>query len=160
MAQNTPNIQEIIPPEDVQFWPPQPGWYALGGVILIIIGIAILRFRKHKHRNAYRKEALRKLDTISNLKATDKQLQEINQLLKACALKTYPRAQVAGLAGKDWIDFLNRTSESAIFSEVRAELLSSNPYQNTIDLKYKKEDYSDLIEQCQHWIKTHKLYKH
>lgn len=159
MIQNTTNIQEIIPPTEVSYWPPQPGWYALGVVILIIIGIALLRFRKHKQLNTYRKDALKTLHYISNQEPTAMQLHQLNQILKACALKTYPRAQVAHLSGSDWVSFLNSTSRSVNFSQIHADLLSSSQYEKTMNLIDKKQDYSDLFNQSEGWIKTHKLYK-
>jgi hypothetical protein len=99
------NLRDIAVPPDVSFWPPAPGWWAVGAAVAVAAGLAIAAAVRHWRRNAYRREALRALETAG--------AHDISGILKRAALAAFPREQVASLNGAAWLAFLDRTGGTA-----------------------------------------------
>ncbi len=109
------NLRDIVVPEAVSWWPFAPGWYGLILAALVVLAVLVWRqFRRWK-QNAYRREAL---DALRQASSTA----EIANLLKRTALSAFPRAQVAGLTGEAWCDWLETTGPSAMPEEIRSTL--------------------------------------
>src|SRR5262249_39613993 len=81
-------------------WMPQTwGWAVLGALLLAALGWLLLRWRRRREANRYRREALRALDAVKDVAA-------IPPLLKRTALAAFRREEVAALSGGPWLDFL------------------------------------------------------
>ena len=63
MEQQDPlaQLRDIHLPDPVGFWPLAPGWWILGLLILILLGVALRFLIKRYRNNRYRKQALSKL---------------------------------------------------------------------------------------------------
>ncbi len=157
MLQDTsPHIQDIITPEDVVFWPPQPGWYIILLVLLIIVGIFIVLRLRHKKRNAYRGKGILALDALKNKEISDSNILKVNSILKACALQAYNREDIAILSGEKWVDFLNKNATQVSFIGGCKTMLSQGPYQKFNSEAFKQSDFDALIALSTKWIKTHR----
>jgi hypothetical protein len=99
------NLRDIAVPPDVAFWPPAPGWWLVGAAVAVAAGFAVAAAVRHRQRNAYRRAALRALETAD--------ARDISSLLKRAALAAFPREQVASLNGAAWLAFLDRTGGTA-----------------------------------------------
>ncbi len=89
-------------PEPVSLVPQTWGWAALALVLLAGAVWVIHRSAMRRRANAYRKAALAGLEAAQTAA-------EVSTILRRTALAAYPRAQVAGLIGADWVAFLART---------------------------------------------------
>jgi len=144
--------EPIIPPDEVAFWPPQPGWYA---VLLLLMAVGIYlgyRYARRRKANHYRRLALTELD---RMKVDEPDLNELNHLLKAVAIKTYGRETVAGLHGKSWLEFLNRSSPKSQISK-SFEQIGFGFYTSEDKNSIPSDQWTDLIQTAMVWTKSHK----
>jgi hypothetical protein len=131
----------ILPPP-IPLWPATPAWYVLGA--LILLGLIWLAWRGWKawRRNAYRREALRELETAQAPA-------EIAILLKRTALAAWPRARVASLTGAEWASWLRASAPRARLTEATARLLA--------ELAYLPAAPAGAKDAARAWIRRHDL---
>ena len=115
-------LEEVPEPPPVAMTPQTPGWIVLGVIVAALLFLA-LRWAVRRHREeAYRRAALRELDEAGDDPAA------ISNVLRRTALAAYPREQVAGLAGPDWLAFLDRSYEGAGFADGAGKVFAIVPY--------------------------------
>jgi hypothetical protein len=131
------NLRDIVVPPDVSFWPPAPGWWAIGAAVAVAAGFAIAAALRHWRRNAYRREALRALDTA--------EARDISAVLKRAALAAFPREQVASLNGMAWLAFLDRTGGTAFANTALLALTYGG-----------NGDRDAVVAQARRWIEHHR----
>lgn len=151
------NLNDIVLPSPVAWWPPAPGWYALFALVLIgLLVFAVVQWRRWR-QNLYRREALAELSRIRS-GASAGQLHGLPELLKRAALSAWPRAEVAALTGPDWHRFLDRTAELQLFCSGAGEALDFLAYstpgggQGPLDAQQSAR----LLEAAELWLKRHK----
>lgn len=149
-------LNKILEPAPVSFWPPQPGWYVVLAIVILIIGYGIYKFVQHKKKNAYRSLAVKALDNITNIQPLSSRINATNNILKACALNAFKRETIAKLYGKEWVDFLNSTSSAATFKANQEQLLQSVIYENPSNSELTEDETNEFLNLCKQWIKTHK----
>ena len=114
-------IAQLAPPpvpQAISLWPQTPLAQALLALLVLLALYLVWRAYRHYRANAYRRAALKALESAGDDPA------HIAEVLRRTALAIYPRAQVAGLTGADWLAFLNRQYPRSAFSgEVGATLL-------------------------------------
>jgi len=105
---NLANLNDIVLPPPVSWWPLAPGWYVLAAALLCITAYTVWRVHRRWLSNRYRAEALSELHALP-LKTMDPAAATIQlmTLLKRTALVAYPRQQVASLCGERWWIFLD-----------------------------------------------------
>ena len=81
-------LRDIHLPAPIDSWPPAIGWWILGALALIGMFYGMYFIYRIWQKNAYRREALVKLEHIKSQFSDDKTgyLNECNQLLKRVAL--------------------------------------------------------------------------
>ena len=105
-------------------------------------------------RNAYRRQALRQLQRISQQYREDQNQQRsiaaTNALLKSVAIHAYPQKDVASASGEAWLQFLNAAlcPEDA-FDPQFSQAVYSN---QAVDLELEAVDRS--AQQC---IRKHRV---
>lgn len=114
-------MQGLILPPPVSFWPATPAWFVLFAVLAALMLWIAWRAWRRWRTNAYRRQALRALETA-------RQPAEIAAILKRTALAAWPRAEVAALSGADWAAFLQRTAPNAKLDATVAQRLASLAY--------------------------------
>jgi hypothetical protein len=148
------SLHPLREPELIGWWPLAPGWW-----ILLIMGILIVvalthLLRKRYRKNAYRRRALRQLQSLHAEYQVSQDvshyLGQINALLKSVALQGYPRPEVAARHGEAWRTFLNLS------------LPPGNHFQQAFDTAaYQKScpeiDMIQVHQAAQHWIRHHKV---
>ena len=129
MAPLAERIRDIQLPPEPAFWPPAPGWWLLG--LLLLIALALLFFQ-HFRRGALRRAALRELDRLHNRYQGDADLAAfamgLSTLLRRVALARDLRNQVAGLSGDAWLAYLDRRGGTTGFSGGEGRVLCALPY--------------------------------
>jgi Ca-activated chloride channel family protein len=116
-------LEEVPEPPPISLNPQTPGWIVLGVVVAVLLFLA-LRWVLRRHRaEAYRRAAMRELEQAGDDPAA------IANVLRRTALAAYPRTEVAGLAGRDWLAFLDRTYQGTGFSKGEGQVFAVAPYQ-------------------------------
>lgn len=148
-------LEPIVTPEPVLFWPPQPGWYVIGFIFLLLVVFGIYKWLQHKERNSYRQRAIIELNKLLEYKGKEKQITHLNKLLKAIALAGFSRDQVAQLQGVAWVEFLERTCPKVKFTLAPGTLLLNLQYKQFSEKEISKQDWHLLIEMSKEWAKHH-----
>jgi len=118
-------------PAAVSWWPPAPGWWALAVLLVLTTGVTAWLLLRRKHRHAALRAALTELDTLSD-GCTDLDPDEfarrLSRLLRRYALTRFPRREVAGLTGDEWLRFLDTHGGDQAFTRGQGRLLREAPY--------------------------------
>lgn len=150
-------MSDVITPEPVGLWPPAPGWWLLGILLCILIGVSIFALWRHRRQNRYKKFALAELETIkrNDDKYSNALLaQALSAVLKKTALSAYPhsRHRLAALYGETWLDFLDRSLKKPT---------PQMPDKSWINKMYQPYAGSESIDRtalqhyARHWVKHH-----
>ena len=154
------NLTEIGSPEPIPWWPPAPGWYVLAGVLASGLLWIVWRLVRRWRANAYRREALARLDVVEKraLAAESHRtaLTELPVLLKQTALAAYPRAPVASLTGVEWLGFLDGTLGDTGFTRGPGRSLISLAYAPSAPLDFGDEETVALLALSRRWIQRHR----
>ena len=153
---NQLQLRDIHLPDGVSWWPPAPGWWLLLILILLVVGLGVFLYRYWQQRRLHR-AARQELERISMAYAqnSDRQqlVRELSIWLRRVCLSFYPRSEVAGLTGADWLAFLDQplidNKQSHRFSEGAACILSNAPYQASTDI-----DVDAVLLICQSWLQS------
>jgi hypothetical protein len=153
------NLNDIVMPAAVNWWPLASGWYVLIGIMLISVLWFGYRTLQNWLANRYRRSALLELQQLAfgvqDDKSRDSSLKKLPILIKRTALSAYPRQQVANLSGIDWFNFLNSSTKKPLFTEsllAAMEYISySNKELNAIDA----QTINDLLAASSDWVKRH-----
>jgi hypothetical protein len=153
-------LHEIFLPDPVSWMPQTIGWYAIFGLLLLVIGWwgygRLRRFRA----NRYRRVALGELEVIEReLKQPEKKakaLAEIPVLLKRTSLSAFPRSDVTGLSGEKWLAFLDKTMGRSDFTQGDGWLLPELAYAPVQRIaQLSDEQIGKLLQLVRLWIKVH-----
>lgn len=131
-------------PPPIPMTPQTWGWVVLVVLLVALLAFGMYVYHRHRQSNKYRRSALVELEHAGNdaVKAAE--------ILRRTALVAYPRSDVAGLCGKDWLSFLKQTSGITQFSDEIA--------QHLIDAPYKAETSNFEVKPLvRDWIKSHKV---
>ena len=142
------DLRDIHLPADPAFWPPAPGWWLAGGLNLFVLVLVMIRGLKAWHRYRRRRLALDRLQALSTLDAGPELAAGISELLKRVALGGFSRREVAGLSGRAWLGFLDRTGGAGRFAEGPGRVLADGPY-----LAAAEFDAAALRELAKEWIR-------
>jgi Domain of unknown function (DUF4381) len=145
-------LHDIVTPPPVSWWPPAPGWCLVGGLGLILLGLASWAAIARWRRDRYRREALRELARLS---PSVRDLPAIAELVKRVALAAYPREQVAAITGTRWLDFLDRTGGGSRFVQGAGHYLESATFRRTPPA-LESDDLAALVIDVRHWIRHHR----
>lgn len=142
-------IRDIRLPEPDFWWPPAPGWWVLGGgLILVVAGLAWFFYWKGRLRRA----ALGELERIRFRFEEDGDYRALamalNMLLRRVAMARHSRRAVAPLHGRQWLEFLDRTGETAQFSRGAGRVLLEAPYVPQADF-----DARALLALVETWLR-------
>ncbi|WP_138469313.1 DUF4381 domain-containing protein [Poseidonocella sp. HB161398] len=136
-------LAEPPPPDPVPMLPQTAGWAVAAALLAGALALLAWVLARRRQRNAYRRAALAALRTAGDDPA------EIAAILRRAALAAFPRAEVAGLAGRDWIGFLEATGRAAWPQRAAAALLAG-PWQP------HPAPAPDLARAASRWIRRHR----
>lgn len=138
-------LQPVPEPDLISMMPQTAGWLWIAAFLAGCLLIAARQAWRYWRTNAYRRAALRELQTASGDPAA------LAHLLRRTALNAYPRDAVASLHGTDWLAFLDKSYGGRDFSNGAGTALNRLTYAekpNSSDAELKL-----LVER---WIKTHR----
>ncbi|MDH7787235.1 hypothetical protein QBD01_003262 [Ochrobactrum sp. 19YEA23] len=144
------SLHDIAIPPPVSWMPQTWGWGLLAALLLLGIAVLIVRWAIRYRRNAYRREALRVLEAISNnAPMTQSSGTKIAELIKRTALSAWPRIDVATLSGRQWVSFLEQHSPEPLGINLKA-LLTVQEYEQG-----PTKDLPVIVGQARLWIERH-----
>ena len=136
------NLRDIIEPPTVGWWPLASGWWVIFFMLTFVASMLAVRSWWQWRANAYRRAALRELQSATGVAA-------IAEVLKRTALCVWPRNQVASLSGQAWCSWLGESAEIEVpESVVRA--LAHDAFSDSAG------DTHQLAEFAVNWIKNHR----
>ncbi len=115
-------LRDIHLPPDVPFWPPAPGWFALAGLVVLVL--LVLAIREWRWRRTLAYKALKALDAAPNTdsRATAAASAELIRRI----LVTRHRTREASLTGTPWHEFLC-AGKTGLPDHI-AQLVATAPY--------------------------------
>jgi hypothetical protein len=100
-------------PAAVGWWPPAPGWWALG--LLCVLLMVALVWKLLDPRRKLRRMAMRELRVIRTSDADGPAVARATQnLIRRYAIEVFGRDRVARLTGEEWLDFMMRAGGGAL----------------------------------------------
>tara|TARA_B100000945_G_scaffold268501_1_gene229006 strand:+ start:315 stop:854 length:540 start_codon:yes stop_codon:yes gene_type:complete len=153
-------LADIHLPLEISYWPPAPGWWVLGFLCLLGIVYLIKTYLSRRYLKKICKAALAELDdcyrqfSLANRQDNDEEskvryINEVNSVLKRVALVHYPHSRVAGLGGRDWVDFIKEKGDSTLLDSETAKALSFGRFQT------KCEFNADTLNELGHaWVSS------
>lgn len=154
-------LQPLIYPDPVSWWPPAPGWWLL--LLLSFLVLAVLRqYRKQNNAkqlkltasDPVRDSALQQLHGLTKPQADEPAgpwLQQLNQLLKRICASRYPEYASHTLSGRDWLAFLDSRCPAAGLT--RWMVLVQGAYQ--ADCRLDDASIAQLHNAIDIWIRKH-----
>lgn len=146
------DLKDIHEPEAIGWWPPAVGWWILAVLIPLLI-IFLVWFYKRLTRKTALKTAHKILAKIKQDATRDNlhKLSDLSVLIRRVAISVSPRTKSAGLTGRQWLAFLDRSVKGLPFSEGIGQLLADAPYRKTPPTEL---EISQLIALCEDWLKA------
>ena len=141
-AASLDRLHDIVTPPPIPWWPPAPGWYVVGAIVLILVLLLMVRSWLRWRANAYRREALHALDSAVDV-AT------IAALLRRTALAESSRSEIAALTGNAWVDWLAARSPEPVPPAIREQLVTGSYAPGA------RSDLTAVRAWAAHWIAAH-----
>jgi len=153
------NLFDIVVPPPVPWWPPAPGWFVLGGVLLVLVFWGAWRAWRRWRAAAYRRAALAEWRQLKTHAADpghrEAALRQLPELVKRTALAAFPREAVASLSGTEWLRFLDRTGHTDAFTHGRGRLLPELACDPQLAPRLDTAAVEDLFRTVRRWIRGH-----
>jgi hypothetical protein len=125
-AQATLSLRDIHLPADPGYWPLAPGWWLLMIICTVIVYFLIkqfLKIRKRKKINHLLQQQLFNIhEEYKNHQNKHQFAIDIAELLRRFVKYILKDPQATSLTGKDWVVYLNNSSDQPIFSKFEREL--------------------------------------
>jgi hypothetical protein len=144
-------MHDLVRPGPVAWAPQTIAWVVVAVWLAAVVGLIIWSRIQHWRRNGYRREALAELRRIARQQELDQQTlaYAVATLLKRTALAAFERDKVADLYGKDWAEFLRRSSGNDKLVDRNAEALGAAAYS-------KVANGYELLAPARRWIEVHR----
>lgn len=146
-------LKDIHGAAEPGWWPPAPGWWAVGLVLLVLVALALRQLGRRWAIWRRRQRWLRALDELERGGAPVAQPREylagLNRLFRAVALRAFPDTACARLEGERWVAFVASLSPRAEGAESLAAL-ARGPYEPAPNF-----DAPALREQARAWVKRY-----
>ena len=145
-------LRDIHLPDPIGWWPLAPGWWGVSGLlVLTLAGIFWWRHKKNHPSSTPLEAALAELDRLEadeTVPAREK-LQALSILMKRTAMSMKGRTTVAGLAGDEWLEWLDEAwPGEARFTRGVGRLLWQGPYRQQPDLG----ELPHIFSLCRQWL--------
>lgn len=136
-------LEPVPEPPPVSLWPQTQGWIWLGIIVAAVVVWLLRRWISTRRANAYRRAALGEIVAAGNDPTA------IATILRRAALAAYPRTEIAGLYGEDWLRFLDRTYGGTGFCEGPGRAFAVAPYA-------PPSQASGLAPLAGEWVRRHR----
>lgn len=129
-------LRDLHLPAAIRWWPPAPGWWLLLALLLAALAWCGWRAYLGWRRNAPRRVAMAELARLESAWQSDGDVaalgRRLSPLLRRAMLAYSPRAEVAGLTGHAWLEWLDRGLDGQPFSAGPGRHLEDLPYRRPL----------------------------
>ena len=148
-------LRDIHLPDPIGWWPPAPGWWVVGGLLLFLVFTLIHFWRR---RLAWRRSpAYIARCELSKLQSawrehgdTHRLAREVSVWLRRVGMSMRTRQQAASLTGARWWRYLDELAGETVFSDGGGgRLISDAPYRASADI-----DAQQLMVLCERWLES------
>lgn len=153
-ATSLQNLNDIVMPTPVSWWPLAPGWYVVAALIMAVLLVLGMRRWKRWRQNRYRGQALRELARMRQGMERD-DLQGLPELLKRAALSAWPRNTVAALVGPDWHRFLDDSAGIDRFCSGMGQVLDRLAHAPARTAPISRGEATAVLDAAEVWLKQH-----
>ena len=145
------DLSPVITPDAPTWWPLAWGWCAVIITFIILIAFVFYIAKRRKNNQQPKQEAL---SYFTNSQSSDRlSPSEAQRILRQAALSYFPREKVAGLAGDDWLKFLDTQLKKPLFVEKQAQWRQSL-YQDTTSMNdEQRQSQQQLVDDCETWLR-------
>jgi hypothetical protein len=152
-------LHDVVAPPPVSWAPQTVGWAVLAAALVVLLAWWGWWAWKRAQANRYRKVALAEVDQVEKALRDDPSsgrtaLGAVNEILKRTALTAWPRAEVASLAGEEWLEFLDATGGGRDFRDRPGRALADRVYASG-DLTAGEDERRAFLEAVRRWIRHH-----
>ena len=147
------NLNDIVVPAPVPWWPPAPGWLVVAFIVLMLVIVIAVRQWRLWRRNRYRRQALQ---VVSSIRQGNTAPGALPLVLKRAALSAWPREEVASLSGPAWHRFLDESCASEQFLGGAGDTLDQLSYAELAKTAPFEGDYGQALDAAEHWLKHHR----
>jgi hypothetical protein len=150
-------LSDIALPEPVSWLPQTWGWAVLAVALLLLVGWALLRWRRQYMADRYRREALAELSAIETQLGEDMPgaITAMAPLLKRTALAAWPRSAVATLSGAQWVAFLRQSGGPTGIPDNAAAILDDREYRQPTATT--TDEAAGFARALRRWIDEHRV---
>jgi hypothetical protein len=145
------DLKDIHEPQAIGWWPPAIGWWILAIAIPLLIILLVWIYKRLTRKTAI-KTATKILADLKQDKKRDNLalVGELSVLVRRVAISVAPRSKVAGLTGRQWLEYLDSSLKDAPFSKGIGQLLADAPYRKK---PVTEHELSQLFALCEDWFK-------
>jgi len=137
-------LAPVPEPPAISLWPQTEAWLWAGLVALVFAAWLIRHWILHRRANSYRRAALREIRAAVDSPAA------LAEILRRTALVAFPRSQVAGLYGDEWLAFLEHTGGGKAFREAPGRAFARAPYAKDAG------EAMELAALAARWVRHHR----
>jgi len=137
-------LHDIVMPDPVSWLPLAPGWHVLLLALLLGSLWSGLRYFQSYRDTRYRREALHELESISP--------SELPALVKRTALAVWTREQVASLSGERWLEFLDQSGDTKVFTQGQGKLLLALSHDPENTISQNSAEFVQLKKSIRLWM--------
>ncbi len=153
MEPQTLSLREIHLPEAISWWPPAIGWWLVLLLCLFLVWLFLYLTRPTAIKTAKKQLLEIKQDHSSD---DIHKLARLSELLRRVAISLSPRKESAGLTGRAWLEYLDRSVKDKPFTQGVGQYLANAHYKKKPD---NNIDIEQIITLCEKWLKAQKRKK-
>jgi hypothetical protein len=147
-------LRDVHLPDAVSAWPSTPGWTVLFVLLIVACLVGIGWGYRYWRRRRLIQGIWQRFTELEcayhqQTQPAERVIAELSTLLRRLALRAYPREQIAGLQGNDWLAFLDKSLGGDDFQQRARELVTA-PYQARVT-----SELQPVFDLCRQWIKHH-----
>lgn len=158
-------LRDIHGLDPVPWWPLAPGWWLLAVlmVLLALLLVMLVKNLRHYPPGSWRRDAwvrLRRLKNRSSTMPVEQLAGELSELLRRIAVARHGRDQAAGLAGEQWLRWLQEHDPGGFDWVRRGGLLLTLPYAPPGLHQQERKQLLPLIRAAEAWTRNYRGARH
>ena len=146
-------LRDIHLPDAIAWWPPAFGWWIVAALVVLLgIALGVRSWQQRRHRAARRalKHIVRALESGAEPAEC---VSDASIVLRRFAMTINRKsADVAGLAGDAWLEYLAGRTKDPEFATGSARLLLDAPYRPAGNVT--AEQAQTICRVCVDWVNT------
>jgi hypothetical protein len=149
-------LKDIDGLDAISAWPLAIGWWIIIVLVLaIILAVVFYLVRQRMFKNSWKGSISRTLSEMQNALGnnnTQAIATELSEVLRIIAIKRFSRNECAGLAGKEWLQWLEKNDAASFDWVAHGKLLLEAPYAPS-GKTIAKGNVDLLINATKKWVK-------